>query len=290
MQPSGRTASVEEHPRLAVVTGASSGIGAEFARQLAQRGDALLLIARRRQRLEELAAQLAVRHATPVEWLVADLGLPADVERVAARLHELRVELLVNAAGFAVAQPFFATELSTQQNMIEVHLGASVALTHAVLPGMIARDRGSIISVSSLAAFIAVPGNAVYGATKVFLHHFTRGLELDLARRASRVRVQVLCPGFTRTEFHAAMPDEAARIPPWLWMSAEEVVAASLRGLERDQLVVIPGWRNRVLVGVLGLVPAGVKRRLGIRQARRAGPPRAALGPHDGGPSALASS
>jgi hypothetical protein len=263
---------------LAVVTGASSGIGAEFARQLAARGHNLLLIARRLDRLEELAAALGASHGVKAEALAADLSSLADLERVAARLRSEPVELLVNNAGFGVVERFFEADLETQEQMVHVHVGATLRLTHAVLPGMVARNRGAVVNVSSLAAYLAMPGNAIYAATKTFLHSFTRSLELDLASRSSRVRVQVLCPGLTRTEFHAGMQEEVARVPRWVWMPAAEVVAASLRGLDRNHVVVVPGLRSKLVVALLTLIPTWAMRRVGAQLARRRGR-RLARGP-----------
>ncbi|MEW5734176.1 MAG: SDR family oxidoreductase [Thermodesulfobacteriota bacterium] len=266
----GCAAAVDTPGRLAVVTGASSGLGAEFARQLAGQGYGLLLVARRRERLQELATTLSANHGIAAEALAVDLGARAELEALAARLANEPVELLVNNAGFGITGRFFDMDVAVWERMVRVHVDAALLLTHAVLPGMMARDRGAVVSVSSLAAFAAMPGNVVYGATKSFLHSFTRSLDLELASRSSRVRVQVLCPGFTRTEFHAGMQDETAHIPGWAWMPAVEVVAASLRALEHNQVVVVPGWRNRLIVELLDAIPARVRRRLGMWLARRA--------------------
>ncbi len=240
----------------AVITGASSGIGAEFARQLAARGFDLLLIARRQPKLDALAAALASRHASQVETLTADLADPAQVERAAARLAELSdASLFIHSAGFGTTGRFQRVEARKHLDMIQVHLAAGVRLTHAVLPRMIERKRGALIYVASTGAYVPLPGNVTYCATKAFLVSFTESLEPEVV--AAGVRVQVLCPGFTHTEFHDT--PEYARFnrgspPPALWQTADQVVAASLRGLERGQRVVIPGAVNRALVG-LGSLP-----------------------------------
>jgi len=253
----------------AAITGASSGIGAEFARQLAARGYDLLLIARRRPNLERLASDLTARHASRVEILPVNLADPEQVERVAARLAELRdPTMLVNSAGFGTTGRFQRVDVRKHLDMIQVHLAASVRLTHAVLPAMVERKRGAIISVASIGAFVALPGNVTYCATKAFLAAFSEALEAEV--RPAGVRVQVLCPGFTRTEFHDT-PEYArfdpASLPSSLWQSSAQVVSASLRGLERGQRVVIPGGFYRLLVG-LGDLPI-VGRRLRANVVRR---------------------
>ena len=231
----------------ALVTGASSGIGAAFARKLAAEGYNLVLVARRSDRLEALADELRRRHAVAVEVLPADLTIAADVERAAGRLAELPgLELLVNNAGFGVEGRFAQADISPQLAMIRLHALASVRLTHAALPGMVARGRGGVINVASLAGFMALPGAANYCATKGFLITFSRALNLELRR--SGVTVQALCPGLTHTEFHANQRGGATtQMPEFMWMSAEAVVEASLRDLAAGRAISIPGWGNRIL-------------------------------------------
>ncbi len=236
----------------AVVTGASSGIGMAYARQLAARGYDLLLVARREERLRALAEELQRDWRIRAEPLVADLARDADVDRLIARLGELdRVAVLVNNAGFGTSGSFASTEPARTLAMIDVHVVASTRLCQAVLPGMIARRRGAIVNVASVAAFVAAPGNVTYSATKAYLVTLSEGLHLEL--QGSGVRVQALCPGFTRTEFHDT-PEFAghdlSRIPAALWMSADDVVAASLRALRRDEAICVPGRANQVIVAL----------------------------------------
>jgi len=232
---------------MAAITGASSGIGAAFARRLAAQGYALVLVARREERLTALAEELRQRYAIPVETLSADLTVAADVERVAGRLAELpALDLLVNNAGFGVEGRFAQADLDPQLAMIRLHVLASVRLTHAALPGMIERGHGGIINVASLAGFMALPGAAQYCATKGYLITFSRALALEL--RGTGVRVQALCPGLTHTEFHAGQRGgTTAQMPEFMWMSAAAVVAASLRDLAAGRVICVPGWGNRVL-------------------------------------------
>jgi len=246
----------------ALITGASSGIGAAFARRLAAEGYDLILVARREERLAALAGELGAHPGGVVaQPLAADLSDPAGLERVEKCIAALEtVDLLVNGAGFAARGNFVEVDPLRQLEMIQLHVVASVRLARTALPGMIRRGRGGIINVASLAAFIPLPGDATYSATKAYLVSFTQALHEEL--RGTGVRVQALCPGFTRTELHAAgqLPEaDLARIPAMLWSPADEVVAASLRALARGRVVCVPGWKNRV---ILALARVGVVRLL----------------------------
>jgi|SRR5271157_1310926 len=259
--------------RLAAVTGASSGIGAAFARALAARGFDLILIARRKDRLEELAGELAAKHGTSSEILAADLILDADLARVEDRLRAAsNLELLVNNAGFGVKGTFAKSQIAGQDAMHRLHILATLRLTHAALQGMVERNAGAIINVASVAGFIVSPGALSYGSSKSWINTFTEGLRLELRAAGSPVRVQALCPGFTYSEFHdVAAMDRAKLAPPAWWFSAEAVVAASLAGLERDRVFVIPGFRYRMLVAVVTHMPRRLRRWLLVRFARRSG-------------------
>ncbi len=246
---------------MALITGASSGIGATFARQLAARGFHLLLVARRAERLTALAGELEQAHPIKADIQVVDLAEPAAVEWLAQRIAQLEtLTLLVNNAGFGTTGPFAQNEPAGQLDMVHVHVLATVRLTRAALPGMIARRRGAIINVSSLAGFVPMPGNVTYCATKAYLTSFSQALQIELA--GSGVQVQALCPGFTHTEFHSAMAAgryDHARIPGWMWQPADEVVAGSLRALARGQVVYIPGFKNRLLAALIHLAPIALQ-------------------------------
>ena len=240
---------LSDEPGAALITGASSGIGAEFARQLAARGYRLVLVARRAKRLTALAAELEHQYSVATEILVADLANAADVEQVEKRIAELpNLSMLVNNAGFGAGGNFAVADIAAQIEMIQIHNIATVRLTRAALPGMIARHHGAIVNLSSTAALVPIGGNAVYAASKSFLNSFSRALQIDLM--GTGVRVQALCPGFTHTEFHDRPEYKRARvkarIPGPLWLTAETVVAESLAALERDQVIVIPGWIYRL--------------------------------------------
>ncbi len=263
--------------RTALITGASSGIGEEYARRLAGRGYNLVLVARRADRLETIAADLATRHGIRAEVLAADLGDRAGTQRVEERLAtDDSLAVLIHAAGFGTIGEFIEKSVDREVEMIDVHDVAAVRLTHAVLPGMIARGGGVIIHVSSIAGMVGGAGNVVYGASKAFLNTFCLGLQAEL--RGTGVRVQALCPGFTYTEFHdtAEYRDfQRSSVPRPLWMSAQTVVSDSLAGLKTSKVVVVPGLRNRVIVFVArsGLVQR-FWHNLAVRLRRRALAPR----------------
>jgi short-subunit dehydrogenase len=242
-----------ESPGWAVVTGSSSGIGEEFARRLAAAGFSLLLTARRGDRLRALADVLGRDHGVRAEVFEADLGRIEDVRRLAVRLRSLDgVEILVNNAGFSTIGPFAEADPDGQLAMVNVEISAPVVLTRAALPSMVRRQRGLVVFISSLSAFMPSPGSGVYIPAKAFLVSFARILAPEL--RPAGIRVQALCPGYTHTEFHedAAFDGLKSFLPGWVWGTSGDVVEASLRGARRDKVVVIPGFLNRL---TLHLVP-----------------------------------
>lgn len=256
--------------RCAVITGASSGIGAVFARRLAHDGFHLVLIARRRHRLEALAAETG-----DAEVLVADLATDEGIRIVEARLAVLPdLELLINNAGFGIAGAFFDTGIKDHERMHRLHVIATLRLTHAALRRMVPADRGAIVNVSSVAGFTVSPGSVSYAATKHWMNNFTEGLWLDLKTRNSRVQVQALCPGYTLSEFHDVMPMDRSAIPSGWWTDARDVVEASLDGLRQNRLFVIPGLRYRAIVALSRVVPVTITRSIGIWFSRNFRKPR----------------
>src|SRR5271157_1323661 len=233
----------------ALVTGASSGIGAAFAYRLAASGHDLVLVGRRQQRLEALSYEIRQHNSVAVEVMVADLAEEKGIEQVERCIADLPIlDLLINNAGFGATGNFTDSDLQHQLDMIQVHVLAPVRFTHAALPGMIARRHGGIINVASLAAFLLAPGNVTYSSTKDYLVTFSEVLAMEL--KGTGVRVQALCPGFVMTEFHdrPELKDfDRSQFPKYLWSSAENVVDESLRGLERNRVVVVPGWIYRLV-------------------------------------------
>ena len=239
---------------LAVVTGATAGIGREFAEQLARRGHDLLLVARDRDRLTEAAASLASRLGVETEAFPADLTRDEDVTRLAEKIAASpRLAILVNNAGFGTRGRLAEVDSGTQAAMVRLHTLAPLRLTQAAVPVMLRNRAGAVVNVSSVASFVFSAGNANYCATKAYLTTFSEGLAAELA--GTGVQAQALCPGFTRTEFHSRMA-EPDRLPGFAWLSAEAVVGHSLRCLDRGgPTVCIPGLRFRLLVGIIRLTP-----------------------------------
>lgn len=254
---------------LAVITGASSGIGAMFARKLAARSYELLLIARREDRLRALALELSERNHVSAEPLAADLMLDADLERVAARIRTAgNLGLLVNNAGFGSAGYFFETDLAGQMQMHRLHVLATVQLTHAALTNFVARGTGGVINVASVAGFWQSPGSVSYCATKTWMSSFTEGVAMELAARKSPVKMQALCPGFTLSEFHDVAHMDRRAIPKSLWMTADFVVSESLRAFDKGTLFVVPGWRYKLIAALMRTMPRPVMHWASIAGAR----------------------
>ncbi len=255
--------------RLAVITGASSGIGATFARKLAARGWDLLLIARREDRLGSLAAEFAETHHIAAEPMIADLACDQDVERVAAKIRAApNLGLLVNNAGFGSRGYFVETDLLVQDRMHRVHILATMHLTRAALSNLIPRRTGGVINVSSVAAFMQGAQSVSYCATKTWMNSFTEGLAIEMAALQSPVKMQALCPGFTLSEFHATLGMARSSISKSLWLTPDFVVEESLKGFERGVLFVIPSWRYKLVVAGMKRLPAWLLR-WGARRFRK---------------------
>lgn len=242
--------------QLAIVTGASSGIGAAFARALAARGCNLLLVARRAERLQTLADTLERDFRVSAEIRTADLADPDQTKALAAHLSQLpQIDYLINNAGFGADTPIAQADAGQQLNMLHVHINAPFLLTHAALPKMIDRRAGAIINVSSIAGFFHGPNSVNYCASKAYLTSFSESLQLEL--REYGVKVQALCPGYTVTEFHdTPLMSQFRRenVPASFWDSAEFVVNHSLDHLKlSDPVTIIPGRQNQLRVAAVQL-------------------------------------
>jgi short-subunit dehydrogenase/ubiquinone/menaquinone biosynthesis C-methylase UbiE/uncharacterized protein YbaR (Trm112 family) len=245
---------VSQKSPTALVTGASSGIGEAYARRLAALGYKLILVARREERLKGLATRLSQEFAVKTEVLPADLTTFEGIDLIEKRIQKGGdVDFLVNSAGYGLNRNFAETPIEATLDMINCHTLASVRLTRAALPRMIARRHGAVINVSSLSAFIPMARGATYSASKIYLNNFSEALHMEL--RGSGVRVQALCPGYTRTGFHDTPQYAEVReyLPAWLWSSAEGVVEASFTALEQDRVICIPGLQNRLVAAVARL-------------------------------------
>lgn len=265
---------------LALVTGASAGLGRVFAERLAADGHDLVVVARDEGRLQSLATHVGKRHHAHVEVLAADLSRKKSVRVVEDRIAALPpLALLVNNAGFGTAGAFAELDVDREEDEVRVNVVALVRLTRAALGPMLAKGRGAIINVSSIAGFQPGPYSATYAATKAFVTTFTESVAEEL--RDTGVRVQALCPGFTRTEFQDRAGIDVSDLPEIAWMSAEDVVESSLVALLRGEVVHVPGRANKVATALLGFAPRSALRRVAGAMMRPRVPSRPGEPPSD---------
>jgi short-subunit dehydrogenase len=242
----------------AVITGASSGLGAIFADELAKRGLSLLLAGRDEARLNAVAQR--ARKTAPdveIELAVGDLGTGSGVDALAARLEGRAIQVLVNNAGFGTYGPFFEVDADREHELVAVNVDALVRLTHAVLPGMLARGRGGILNVASTISFQPGTYQATYGASKAFVLSLSQALWAET--RGSGVTVTALCPGPTRTGFVDALGSDVSHTAIYRRLAAPEpVVAAGLRAMDKGRAVVVPGLRNRIMATGGSITPGWI--------------------------------
>jgi short-subunit dehydrogenase len=243
-----------KNPGKVFITGASSGIGASYAKAFAENGYDLVLLARRKDRLQALAKQLESGGSIDCEIISADLAEQEEIKKVTNHIRQIDdLDILINNAGFATIGYFADIPIEKSMRMFHTHMTATVQFTHAALQVMLKRERGAIINVSSMGAFMLTPGNVLYDATKSFLATFSENLWLEV--RDKGIKVQALCPGFTRTEFHEVgdfKNFDKSVIPDSLWMMPDEVVRLSLKALENSRDVVfIPGWKKRLVKWII---------------------------------------
>jgi short-subunit dehydrogenase len=243
------------------VTGATSGIGAAFARRLAAEGYDLLLVARDEERLGKLAADLGAR-GRDVEALTADLATPDGCDAVAERLSDQShpVDLLVNNAGMTLNTSFLRSTVAKEELLLRLNVNAVMRLTLAVLPGMVARRRGAVINVSSVSGFAALMPGSTYPATKAWVTNFTESTAQAVRRFG--VRMMALCPGYTRTEFHQRAGIDVSKTPDFLWLDADAVVRDGLRDLRRGKMVSVPDWKYKTMVFAVRHMPSPLLRRV----------------------------
>lgn len=261
----------ESMKRRALITGASAGIGAEFARQLAARGGDLVLTARREDRLHELAAELRAKHGADVQVIADDLADPTAPERivVSATRDSRAIDVLINSAGYGVPGRYDKVDWATHARFMQVLLTAPLRLCHLLLPAMRQRGYGRIVNVASLAGLVpATPGNTLYGPAKAFLMRVSQALALE--NRAHGIHVCALCPGFTRSEFHDVSQARGlvSKLPGWMWSDAADVVRQGLEAVERGCVVCVPGRVNRGIKVLMDLLPDRVALALVARRAK----------------------
>ncbi|KQM82106.1 SDR family oxidoreductase [Agromyces sp. Leaf222] len=251
-------------PKTALITGASSGLGAEFARQIAMTGADLVLVARDRDALDRVAERIRAKYGVGVEVLPADLLKRRHLAKVVARVAdpERPIELLVNNAGFGLPLDFAANDIDDEVKHLSLHVEVAMRLSHAALGQMLPRGRGRIVNVASVAGFIP---RGTYGACKGWLISFSRWANDQYGPKG--VTTTAVCPGFTHTNFHERMGLAPGKegVPAWMWLDARTVVAEGLRDAARGKGVSIPSLRYRALVGLTRLLPASLAMRVGER-------------------------
>ncbi|MET3804598.1 short-subunit dehydrogenase [Nakamurella sp. UYEF19] len=246
----------------ALVTGATAGIGAAFTRHLAASGHRLILVARDEQRLRECRATLLSFGSPDVEFLVADLTVPSQRAQVSERLARGDVDLLINNAGFDVGKDFLEATEADLLAQLELNVTAVVTLTRAALPSMVARGHGGVINVASTAGLIPGRGTT-YAGSKAYVISLSEGLAMSLA--GTGVRVQALCPGFVRTEFHQRAGINMSAVPSSAYVDIDELVVTSLRDLRRNKILSVPGRLYSSMAVAVRLLPRGLVRRYTAR-------------------------
>jgi short-subunit dehydrogenase len=256
---------------IALITGATAGLGAEFARQLAGAGHDLVLVARDSARLAGAADELGGRYSVRVDTISADLAGMAGLSEVETRLAatERPVDLLVNNAGIGLRNAFHRNSIDDEERLLNLNVRAVMRLTHAVLPPMMERRRGAVLNVSSLASFGPTAAGSSYPASKAWVTAFSESLWLSMRRH--RIRVMALCPGFVRTEFHQRAGIGTDGIDDRLWLEADNVVRTGLADLRRGKAVSVPDLRYKVAGGLLRHTPRPVLLRVIGRTGRQLG-------------------
>ena len=250
----------------ALVTGASSGLGAEFCRQLAADGWDLVVVARSADRLEAAATELRAAHRVEVDVLPADLASDDGCARVAERLTTTAspIELLVNNAGIGTYQPFGEAALTFEEQQLDLNVRAVLRLTHAAVGAMRARGAGRVLNVSSVAGFVPRPGNVTYSASKAWVTMFSEALSLQLA--GTGVTVTAVCPGFTHTEFHERAAADMSGVPSRMWLEARDVVREGLADTLAGKPVSVPSRIYKTLVGAAQTLPRPALRAIMARR------------------------
>ena len=248
----------------ALVTGATAGIGESFTRLLASKGFNIALVARDEARLHERAGALREKYGVQTFVLPADLATDQGCASVEEYLHEFDIEVLINNAGFGINKAFTASDLKAEQDLLDVLVRTPMRLMHVILPKMKERNSGTIINVSSVASFIA---GGTYSASKSYLTVLSESLHTEL--RETNVRINALCPGFTRTEFHQRGRMKMKGLPEFMWLNSDQLVAAAWSDAQSGKAVSIPGWQYKLLVGVISSTPRRFVRKIGMNLRKR---------------------
>ena len=250
----------------ALITGATAGIGASYANLLAKEGFDLILVARDLPRLNKVAKELNKRFGVKTQCIKADLTKPSQLAKVEKRVADLKkpIDVLVNNAGFGIKDSFTVSNLDKEQELLDVLVTAPMRLTHAVLPVMVKRDTGIIVNVSSVASFIA---GGTYSAAKSYLTVFSESLHTEL--RGTNVKISALCPGFTRTEFHARGRMKMTALPKFMWLNSDELVSKSWKYAKANRVICIPGWQYKILSAIARNIPRPIVRKVGMNVRKK---------------------
>lgn len=249
---------MEHKSKLAIISGATGGLGRSFAEHLAAQHYHLVLTAYEHDLLDEQAIDLQDKYGITVTTIVADLSKAEDISMLTSYISGLtQIDMLVNCAGYGEKHMFSEEQIGDVRKMLSVHISATVELVHSVLPVMIKNESGAIITVASLAAFIPAPGSSIYASSKAFLNSFMESLHMEVHHKG--IQVQSLCPGLTHTGFHQKSDVERSMDVKGidLWMEPDEVVEASLKGLDKGSVICIPGKINKVIKHFLQALPRG---------------------------------
>ncbi len=255
----------------AIITGATSGIGAAYAKALAQKGWNLIITGRRENRLKTIKKDLSDLYPIHIQTVKADLLNPDDINHFLQVIDQTdHIELLINSAGFGFNRNFFENEYDIQLSMMQIHINATTKIVHHVVPHMIKNGKGNIINIASLSAFLPAPLSYCYNASKAFLVTFSECLYLDLSSK--NIKVQVLCPGLTKTEFHSKQGIHNIDnnfINRLMWLSADQVVNKSLNALRNGKIIVIPGFVNRFIYFLTKIIPKRIYYKIAVRRSEK---------------------
>ena len=248
----------------ALVTGATAGIGESFTRLLAAKGFNIALVARDEARLHERATALREKYGVQTFVLPADLATVQGCASVEDYLNEFDIEVLINNAGFGINKAFTVSNLTAEQDLLDVLVRTPMRLMHVILPKMKARNSGTIINVSSIASFIA---GGTYSASKSYLTVLSESLHTELL--GTDVKISALCPGFTRTEFHQRGRMKMKGLPEFMWLNSDQLVATAWSDAQSGKAVSVPGWQYKLLVGIISSAPRRFVRKIGMNLRRR---------------------
>ena len=250
----------------ALITGATAGIGASYANLLAKEGFDLILVARDLPRLNKVAKELSKRFGVKTQCIKADLTKPFQLVRVEKRVADSKkpIDVLINNAGFGIKDSFTLSNLDKEQELLDVLVTAPMRLTHAVLPVMVKRNTGIIVNVSSVASFIA---GGTYSAAKSYLTVFSESLHTEL--HGTNVKISALCPGFTRTEFHARGRMKMTALPKFMWLNSDELVSKSWKYAKANRVICIPGWQYKILSAIARNAPRPIVRKVGMNVRKK---------------------